>query len=138
VQREVHQHIPVLLDDADQQNDAYCPHHAQRPKQNPCSIANVPSPACGSVKTIVSGCRRFSYRIPRRRPRRHRPGRGFRASGSCWCAGESLSHEMAVSLFPNWVGQQQVRLVELDGEHLQLSTDGPLRLNSIRDPHPAI
>jgi hypothetical protein len=43
----------------------------------------------------------------------------------------SLSHEMAVSLFPNWVGQQQVRLVQLDGEHLQLSTDGPLRLNGV-------
>src|ERR1700676_870091 len=37
----------------------------------------------------------------------------------------SLSHEMAVSFFPNWLGQRQVRLVEVDGERLQLSTDGP-------------
>jgi Lipocalin-like domain len=38
-----------------------------------------------------------------------------------------LSHEMAVSFFPNWVGQRQVRLVEVDGKRLQLSTDGPQR-----------
>src|ERR1700680_2359790 len=41
----------------------------------------------------------------------------------------SLSHEMTVSFFPNWVGQRQVRLVEVDGERLQLSTDGPRRFN---------
>ena len=44
-------------------------------------------------------------------------------------AKRSLSHEMAVSFFPNWVGQRQVRLVEVDGERLQLSTDGPQRFN---------
>jgi hypothetical protein len=43
----------------------------------------------------------------------------------------SLSHEMAVSFFPNWVGQRQTRLVKLDGEYLRLSTDGPLRLNGV-------
>ena len=43
----------------------------------------------------------------------------------------SVSHEMAVSFFPNWVGQRQMRLVELSGEHLQLSPDGPLRLNGV-------
>jgi Lipocalin-like domain len=32
---------------------------------------------------------------------------------------------MAVSFFPNWLGQKQVRVVEIDGERLQLSTDGP-------------
>jgi hypothetical protein len=36
---------------------------------------------------------------------------------------------MAVSFFPNWVGQRQVRLVELNGEILQLSPDRPQRLN---------
>ena len=42
---------------------------------------------------------------------------------------------MAVSFFPNWVGQRQVRLVELNGEHLQLSTDGPQRSGSVlEDP----
>jgi len=44
---------------------------------------------------------------------------------------KSLSHEMAVSFFPNWVGRRQVRLVELNGQHLQLSTDGPQRLNGV-------
>ena len=41
----------------------------------------------------------------------------------------SLSHEMAVSFFPNWFGQRHVRLVELSGERLELSTPGPQRLN---------
>lgn len=42
---------------------------------------------------------------------------------------KSLSHEMAVSFFPNWLGQRQVRLVEVNGEYLRLSTDGPQRVN---------
>ena len=42
---------------------------------------------------------------------------------------KSLSHEMAVSFFPNWFGQRQVRLVEVNGETLRLSTDGPQRFN---------
>jgi hypothetical protein len=40
-----------------------------------------------------------------------------------------LSHEMAVSFFPNWLGQRQVRLVELNGDHLRLSPDEPQRSN---------
>jgi hypothetical protein len=42
---------------------------------------------------------------------------------------KSLLHEMAVSFFPNWFGQRQVRLVEVNGETLRLSTDGPQRFN---------
>src|SRR5258708_28567809 len=42
-------------------------------------------------------------------------------------AKRSLSHEMAVSFFPNWVRPPQVRLVKVDRERLQLSTDGPQR-----------
>ena len=44
---------------------------------------------------------------------------------------KSLSHEMAVSFFPNWLGQRQVRLVDLNGDHLQLSTDKPQRINGV-------
>jgi hypothetical protein len=44
---------------------------------------------------------------------------------------KSLSHEMAVSFFPNWLGQRQVRLVELKGDRLRLSTDEPQRLNGV-------
>ena len=43
----------------------------------------------------------------------------------------SLFHEMAVSFFPNWLGQRQVRLVEVESERLQLSTDGPQRLDGV-------
>jgi hypothetical protein len=39
---------------------------------------------------------------------------------------ESLSHEMAVSFFPNWFGQRQTRRVNMTGEYLQLTID---RLN---------
>jgi len=42
---------------------------------------------------------------------------------------KSLSHEMAVSFFPNWLGQRQVRLVEVNRDCLRLSTDGPQRVN---------
>jgi hypothetical protein len=42
---------------------------------------------------------------------------------------KSLSHEMAISLFPNWSRQRQVRLVEVNDERLQLSTDRPQRFN---------
>jgi Lipocalin-like domain len=41
---------------------------------------------------------------------------------------------MAVSFFPNWLGQRQVRLVEINGERLQLSTDGPQRVNGPLKP----
>ena len=44
---------------------------------------------------------------------------------------KSLSHEMAVSFFPNWFGQRQVRLVEVNEERLQLSTKEPLRLHGV-------
>jgi hypothetical protein len=30
-----------------------------------------------------------------------------------------VEHEMAVSLFPNWSGQRQVRVARLDGDQLQ-------------------
>jgi hypothetical protein len=41
----------------------------------------------------------------------------------------SLSHEIAVSFFPNWFRQRQVRLVEVIGERLQLRTEQPVRLH---------
>jgi hypothetical protein len=44
---------------------------------------------------------------------------------------KSLSPEMSVSFFPNWLGHRQVRLVELNGDHLQLSTDIPQRMNGV-------
>ena len=44
-------------------------------------------------------------------------------------AGGRLSHEVAVSLFPNWSGQTQTRLVELSNDRLHLATDGPQRFN---------
>jgi hypothetical protein len=42
---------------------------------------------------------------------------------------KSLCHEMAVSFFPNWFGQRQVRIARIDGDVLQLSTDGPQHFN---------
>ncbi len=36
-----------------------------------------------------------------------------------------IEHEMFVSLFPNWRGQRQVRIVKLDGDELRLTTDQP-------------
>ncbi|NTZ84788.1 lipocalin-like domain-containing protein [Burkholderia metallica] len=41
----------------------------------------------------------------------------------------TLTHEMDVSLFPNWVGNVQQRAVMLDGDRLQLGTVAPVRID---------
>ena len=38
----------------------------------------------------------------------------------------SLIHEMQVSLFPNWLGQRQVRRFQIEGDLLRLATDRPM------------
>jgi hypothetical protein len=40
-------------------------------------------------------------------------------------ARRTVGHGMAVSLFPNWQGQRQLRIPELDGDTLVLATDRP-------------
>jgi hypothetical protein len=42
---------------------------------------------------------------------------------------KTISHEMTVSFFPNWTGQTQIRLIELEMDRLHLATDGPQRFN---------
>src|SRR5580704_17353304 len=37
-----------------------------------------------------------------------------------------LTHSMFVSLFPNWIGQTQPRVVKIDGDDLYLSTASPI------------
>ena len=44
-------------------------------------------------------------------------------------ARRTVDHEMYVSLFPNWKGQRQVRIVKLDDDELQLSTGQPTLFN---------
>lgn len=39
----------------------------------------------------------------------------------------NLTHTMQVSLFPNWLGQTQPRVVDLQGDTLRLSTAAPIR-----------
>lgn len=38
-----------------------------------------------------------------------------------------LTHSMFVSLFPNWIGQTQPRVVKIEGDMLHLSTASPIR-----------
>jgi hypothetical protein len=38
---------------------------------------------------------------------------------------ESLTHSMFVSLFPNWLGNTQPRVVRMEGDRLQLRTASP-------------
>jgi len=38
-----------------------------------------------------------------------------------------LTHSMFVSLFPNWMGQTQPRVVKLEGDVLHLSTAVPMQ-----------
>jgi len=40
-------------------------------------------------------------------------------------ARRTVQHGMAVSAFPNWAGERQLRLVEFDGDQLTLRTDRP-------------
>ena len=46
----------------------------------------------------------------------------------------TLTHEMDVSLFPNWIGNVQQRVFRLDGDRLQLGTVGPVRIDG-REVH---
>ncbi len=39
---------------------------------------------------------------------------------------KTLSHTMFISLFPNWTGQTQPRVVRLEGDFLYLSTASPI------------
>jgi Lipocalin-like domain len=39
---------------------------------------------------------------------------------------QTLTHSMFVSFFPNWTGQTQPLVVELDGDMLRLSTAFPI------------
>lgn len=40
---------------------------------------------------------------------------------------QTLMHSMFVSLFPNWTGQTQPRVVKIDGDILHLSTESPIK-----------
>jgi hypothetical protein len=40
---------------------------------------------------------------------------------------KTLTHSMFVSLFPNWTGQTQPRVVEIDGDTLHLASASPIR-----------
>ena len=42
---------------------------------------------------------------------------------------KKITHEMAVSLFPNWLGNKQKRLIKIEKNILNLETDGPLIFN---------
>ena len=39
----------------------------------------------------------------------------------------ALTHSMFVSLFPNWIGQTQARVVKLEGDDLYLSSANPIQ-----------
>ncbi|MGH8523135.1 MAG: lipocalin-like domain-containing protein [Gammaproteobacteria bacterium] len=39
----------------------------------------------------------------------------------------TLTHSMFVSLFPNWTGQTQPRVVKMEGDRLHLSTASPIQ-----------
>ena len=39
---------------------------------------------------------------------------------------QSLSHSMFISLFPNWIGQTQPRVVRVDRDFLTITTENPV------------
>ena len=40
---------------------------------------------------------------------------------------QALTHSMFISLFPNWVGQTQPRVVKIEGDYLYLGTASPIQ-----------
>jgi lipocalin-like protein len=59
-------------------------------------------------------------------------GTSYLAYSGPYCVDEArwtVDHEMYVSLFLNWKGQRQVRIVKLNGDELQLSTGEPTLFN---------
>src|SRR3974377_755376 len=40
---------------------------------------------------------------------------------------KTLTHSMFISLFPNWIGQTQPRVVKLEGDELHLSSASPIQ-----------
>jgi hypothetical protein len=40
---------------------------------------------------------------------------------------QTLTHSMFISLFPNWIGQTQPRVVKIEGDFLYLSTASPIQ-----------
>lgn len=55
--------------------------------------------------------------------------------GSYKFHGETVIHRVELSLFPNWVGVAQARLVEIDGDRLTLSTRPLLLEGTPRTAH---
>jgi hypothetical protein len=43
-----------------------------------------------------------------------------------------ITHKIIISLFPEWLGGQQIRLIKFDGEYLSLSSDGAIGPEQIR------
>jgi len=41
-------------------------------------------------------------------------------------AAQKLTHSMFISLFPNWIGQTQPRVVKIEGDYLYLHTASPI------------
>jgi lipocalin-like protein len=40
---------------------------------------------------------------------------------------KTLTHSMFISLFPNWIGQTQSRVVKIEGDELHLSSASPIQ-----------
>jgi hypothetical protein len=40
---------------------------------------------------------------------------------------QTLTHSMFISLFPNWIGQTQPRVVKIEGDTLHLGTASPIQ-----------
>ena len=54
---------------------------------------------------------------------------GYVSFGGTWTFGaDAITFRIAYSLFPNWVGGEQVRRTSIIGDELQLQTTGPILL----------
>jgi Lipocalin-like domain len=74
-------------------------------------LGGTPDEKCAAVDTYISYCGRYEVK------------------------GDRMFHHIEASLFPNWTGVTQERIVHLEGETLRLSTPPLLIKGKVRTAH---
>ncbi len=85
------------------------------PDRKPFAAADIlggtPGEKCVAIETYISYCRRYEVK------------------------GDRVYHHIEVSLFPNWTGVTQERIVSLNGDTLRLSTPPLLIKGKVQTAH---
>jgi hypothetical protein len=95
--------------------DGYMAVSFMPPGRKPFAAADIlggtPAEKCAAIETYISYCGRYEIK------------------------GDRVYHHIQASLFPNWSGVTQERIVRLDGDTLRLSTPPLLIKGKLRTAH---